>query len=80
MSSPGTIASASGVIAATGTTTGGGKPPPIENHCDTMPPQASIDFKTIVCDDTGSTSADSAAGATAASVPCRSPGVAASDS
>jgi hypothetical protein len=64
ISSLGRIASASGVMAATATTTGGGGAPPIENHCDTMPPQASIDFKTIVCDDIGSTSADSAVRAT----------------
>jgi hypothetical protein len=63
-SSPGRIASARGVTAATATTTGGGGAPPIESHCDTMPPQASIDFKTIVRDDIGSMSADSAAKAT----------------
>ena len=80
MSSPGRITSTNGVIAATATTTGGGGAPPIESHCDTMPPQASIYFKTSECYDTGSTAAESAARATAASVSCRSSDIAASDS
>ena len=56
--SPGRIASTSGAVETTATTTGGGGAPPTDSHCDTMPPQASIAFKTSVCDDTVSTTGE----------------------